>query len=59
MTTLPRPCLPAPTAALAEALLVDLAWLNETIDLVREKKQIVLYGPPGTGKTYLAQELAQ
>lgn len=29
------------------------------MDLLREKKQIILYGPPGTGKTYLAQELAQ
>ncbi|MEU7616498.1 AAA family ATPase [Micromonospora rifamycinica] len=51
--------LPEPTAELADELLVDRDWLSETVDLLREKKQIVLYGPPGTGKTYLAQALAQ
>ncbi|MGC5022959.1 McrB family protein [Micromonospora sp. DT47] len=51
--------LPEPTAELADDLLIDLDWLTETVDLLREKKQIVLYGPPGTGKTYLAQALAQ
>jgi 5-methylcytosine-specific restriction protein B len=50
--------LPDATAELAKRLFVDLSWLNETIDLLREKKQIVLYGPPGTGKTYLGLELA-
>lgn len=50
--------LPEPTADLAEELLIDRKWLSETVDLLREKKQIVLYGPPGTGKTYLAQALA-
>ncbi|MCZ2817909.1 McrB family protein [Modestobacter sp. VKM Ac-2984] len=51
--------LPGPTKQLAEQLLVDLAWLEETLELLREKNQIVLYGPPGTGKTYLAQEIAE
>ncbi|MFV2124707.1 McrB family protein [Micromonospora sp. LOL_013] len=51
--------LPEPTTALAERLFIDREWLAETVDLLREKKQIVLYGPPGTGKTYLAQELAR
>jgi 5-methylcytosine-specific restriction protein B len=51
--------LPEPTAELADDLLIDLDWLTDTVDLLREKKQIVLYGPPGTGKTYLAQALAQ
>jgi len=51
--------LPEPTAELADELFVDLEWLSETVDLLREKKQIILYGPAGTGKTYLAQELAQ
>jgi len=51
--------LPDPTAELADSLLVDLEWLAETVDLLREKKQLVLYGPPGTGKTYLALELAR
>lgn len=51
--------LPDPTGDLATELLVDIDWLTDTIDLLREKKQLVLYGPPGTGKTYLAQELAR
>ncbi len=51
--------LPEPTEELAGELLVDAAWLAETIDLLEEKKQLVLYGPPGTGKTYLAQEIAR
>ncbi len=51
--------LPEPTEELAGELLVDADWLAETIDLLDEKKQLVLYGPPGTGKTYLAQEIAR
>ncbi len=51
--------LPEPTIALADRLLIDLDWLAETVDLLREKKQIILYGPPGTGKTFLAQEIAE
>src|SRR6266511_5306757 len=51
--------LPNPTPELAASLYLDLAWIADTIDLLREKKQLVLYGPPGTGKTYLAQELAR
>lgn len=34
------------------------AWLQELLDVLRERKQIVLYGPPGTGKTFLAREIA-
>ncbi|HUY54151.1 MAG TPA: AAA family ATPase [Candidatus Nanopelagicaceae bacterium] len=51
--------LPDATSELAAKLLVDQSWLNETIDLLREKRQLILYGPPGTGKTYLAQALAE
>lgn len=51
--------LPEPTTELAKRLFIDREWLAETVDLLREKKQIVLYGPPGTGKTYLAQKLAR
>ncbi len=53
------PNLPGATPELAAKLLIDQSWLNETIDLLREKRQLILYGPPGTGKTYLAQELAE
>ncbi len=49
---------PAATESLAGRCLIDADWLDETLDLLREKRQLVLYGPPGTGKTHLAQELA-
>jgi 5-methylcytosine-specific restriction protein B len=51
--------LPTPTRELAEKLLVDLPWLQECVDLLRDHRQVIFYGPPGTGKTYLAQHLAR
>jgi 5-methylcytosine-specific restriction enzyme B len=39
-------------------LFVPQSWLQEIVDLLDEKRQIVFYGPPGTGKTYVAQRLA-
>ncbi|WP_066641271.1 McrB family protein [Serinicoccus hydrothermalis] len=51
--------LDAPTQALADSLLLPLDWLHDTVDLLNEKRQVVLYGPPGTGKTYLAMELCK
>ncbi|BEL03978.1 hypothetical protein Q0Z83_021690 [Actinoplanes sichuanensis] len=50
--------LPDPTKALADRLFLPLDWLREVIDLLREKRQVVLYGPPGTGKTFIAQAIA-
>ncbi|MGD9525455.1 MAG: McrB family protein [Dehalococcoidia bacterium] len=46
------------TASLGAAVHADVAWLQEIIDLLGARRQIVLYGPPGTGKTYLARALA-
>ena len=43
----------------AEELLCDVKHLQEIVDLLVDKGQVILYGPPGTGKTYLAQELAE
>lgn len=40
-------------------LLIEQAWLQEFVELLRMKKQVILYGPPGTGKTFLAQEVAE
>lgn len=34
------------------------AWLEETVDLLQRKRQLILQGPPGTGKTYVARRLA-
>ena len=49
--------LPVPSA-LAQELHLPVAWLQELVDLLEEKRQLVLYGPPGTGKTWVAQALA-
>ncbi|WP_440081588.1 AAA family ATPase [Streptosporangium sp. LJ11] len=51
--------LPDAGAELAEELLVDQEWLQECVELLRDRPQLIFYGPPGTGKTYLAQHLAQ
>lgn len=56
---LPEAVVPEPGQPLADKLLLPVEWLRETVDLLNEKRQIVLYGPPGTGKTYLAQELCK
>jgi 5-methylcytosine-specific restriction protein B len=45
------------TDTLASELLLPRVWLEEAIDLLREKGQVVFYGPPGTGKTYVARAL--
>ena len=54
----------APTLAsagdeLADRVYLPREWLQETIDLLAEKRQLIFYGPPGTGKTFLAQRLAE
>ena len=45
--------------ALAGELLVGPGFLEDIVDLLEDKGQVILYGPPGTGKTYLAQELVK
>jgi len=42
----------------AENNLLDERWLNETLDLWKAKKNLVLQGPPGTGKSFVAERLA-
>ena len=44
---------------LAKRLLVDVGFLEDIVELLEDKGQVILYGPPGTGKTYLARELAK
>ncbi|UAK58608.1 AAA family ATPase [Mycolicibacterium smegmatis] len=50
--------LPNATQELADRIHVGLDWLQDCVDLLRERRQIIFYGPPGTGKTYIAQQLA-
>ncbi|MFT9846525.1 McrB family protein [Aneurinibacillus sp. REN35] len=38
---------------------LDTKTLAEWLDVLYEKKQMILYGPPGTGKTYTAKRLAK
>lgn len=47
------------TADLARQLHVGQSWLQECIDLLNDRPQLIFYGPPGTGKTYLAQAIAE
>ncbi len=54
----PTLTLPPATDELADRLLVPSSWLQECIDLLDDRRQVVFYGPPGTGKTYLAQAIA-
>jgi 5-methylcytosine-specific restriction protein B len=53
------PDLPRVTEALATATCMPVPALQEIIDLLQTRQQIVLYGPPGTGKTYLAKKLGE
>lgn len=51
--------LPDASDELATRLHVPKDWLQECVDLLRDRPQLIFYGPPGTGKTYLAKELAR
>lgn len=51
--------LPDATEDLAQRIHVGVDWLQECIELLRDRRQLIFYGPPGTGKTYIAQEIAR
>ena len=51
--------LPPATDKLADTLTLPREWLQECLDLLADRPQLILYGPPGTGKTYVAQALAR
>ncbi len=55
----PNAVFPAASEALAKRLFLPLHWLQERVDLLNEKKQLIFYGPPGTGKTFIAQALGE
>ncbi|QWS34914.1 AAA family ATPase [Curtobacterium aetherium] len=58
---LPQQHAPFPRAVqeLTDALHIPQRWLQDTLDLIERRKQVILYGPPGTGKTFLAQALSK
>ncbi|WP_345025848.1 McrB family protein [Streptomyces sedi] len=52
--------LPDATQELAEKLTMpDPEWLQECVEVLRDRPQLILYGPSGTGKTYTALALAR
>ncbi|MYJ35656.1 MAG: AAA domain-containing protein [Acidimicrobiaceae bacterium] len=53
-----QPPPPVDLGELAHKLLVDVEFLEDIVELLQDKGQVILYGPPGTGKTYLARALA-
>ena len=59
-TPIPEPVLPGSLEELAAGLFMSSTeWLEETLTLWKEKKQLLLQGPPGTGKTFIARQLAR
>jgi len=54
-----RAMLPAVSQSLADELFMPAAPLQELVDLLNRRRQLVIYGPPGTGKTYAAKKLAE
>lgn len=41
-----------------QELFIGKAGIEEALDLLQHKKNLVLQGPPGVGKTYMAEKLA-
>lgn len=54
-----RAMLPAVSQNLADELFMQVAPLQELVDLLNQRRQVVVYGPPGTGKTFVAKKLAE
>ena len=64
LTEVPPPIPPDPWSSTnIESLAAELLWepdqLQEIIDDLQEKRQVIFHGPPGTGKTYVAKRIAK
>ncbi len=46
-------------SAIEERVFLPREWLQEAVDMLADKGQVVFYGPPGTGKTFVALALAE
>lgn len=57
--TVVKPQLRNASTELATELHVNQDDLQEMIELLRTRRQVVFYGPPGTGKTFIGKRLAQ
>ena len=51
--------IPTLRTAIEERVFLPRDWLQEAVDMLADKGQIVFYGPPGTGKTFVALALAE
>jgi len=50
---------PTVRSDLSAGLYLRQSFLEDAVELLLEKRQLVFYGPPGTGKTWVALELAK
>ncbi|ASN37929.1 restriction endonuclease [Arthrobacter sp. 7749] len=51
--------LPDVVEEFAGSVHIERDQLQEVVEMLRTRRQVVFYGPPGTGKTYLAGKLAR
>ena len=51
--------IPTLRTAIEERVFLPRDWLQEAVDMLADKGQVVFYGPPGTGKTFVALALAE
>ena len=57
----PEPDVPAPYVlqdVMQDGCFLDYAELEQLLEILRDKKNLILQGAPGTGKTWLAKRLA-